>query len=132
MFGIVLSGLKPTPHTAVEAPSSEQYYQLATDIADYYIKSFSSEGTVTETATVKEHIAHEIRAAKLGEKTKREVVFNRIFIKSKKYALLQEKMAPVLNEYAWGDLLFYGTTSEPACHLMSRIHRTVTTLGEGV
>jgi DNA mismatch repair protein MutS len=42
-------------------------------------------------------------------------------------------MTPVLNEYAWGDLhLFYGTTSEPAYHLMSRINRTVTTLGEGV
>ena len=35
--------------------------------------------------------------------------------------------------FAWGDLhLFYGTTSNPAYHLMSRINRTLTTLGEGV
>ncbi len=30
VFGIVLSELTPTPCTAVEAPSSEQDYQLAT------------------------------------------------------------------------------------------------------
>jgi DNA mismatch repair protein MutS len=42
-------------------------------------------------------------------------------------------MAPVLNKYAWKDLhLFYGTTSAPAYHLMSRINRTVTVLGESV
>jgi DNA mismatch repair protein MutS len=129
----VLSVLKSKPCTAAEALSSEQNYQLSTDIADYYIKSFASEGSATEVATEKEHAAHEIRPAKLGEKTKREVVFNRIFTKSQKYALLQERMAPVLNKYAWADLnLFCGTTSEPAYHLMSRINRTVTALGEGV
>jgi DNA mismatch repair protein MutS len=133
VLGIVLSGLKCTPCTAAEAPSSEKNYRLATAIADYYIKSFPSEGSAMEVATEKEHAAHEIRPAKLGDKTKREVVFNRIFTKSKKYALLQEKMLPVLNEYAWGDLhLFYGTTSAPSYHLMSRINRTVTVLGEGV
>ena len=133
VFAIMLSGIKPALCAATEAPAAEQNYQLATDIADYYIKSFPSEGRDTEAATVKEHAAYEIRPARLGEKTKREVVFNRIFTKSKKYALLQEKMVPVLNEYAWGDLhLFYGTTSEPTYHLMRRINRTVTALGEGV
>jgi DNA mismatch repair protein MutS len=133
VFAIMLSGIKPALCAATEAPAAAKDYQLATDIADYYIKSFFSEGKDTEAATVKEHAAHEIRPAKLGEKTKREVVFNRIFTESKKYALLQEKTVPVLNKYAWGDLhLFYGTTSEPAHHLLSRINRTVTILGEGV
>jgi DNA mismatch repair protein MutS len=129
---IMLSGLKPVPCAAAEASAVKQDYQLATDIADYYTKSFSSEGRDTE-VTVKEHAAHEIRPARLTERNKREVVFNRLFTKSEKYALLQQKMAPVLNKYAWGDLnLFYGTTSEPAYHLLGRINRTVTILGEGV
>jgi DNA mismatch repair protein MutS len=129
----MLVGLRSAPCIAAEVPSSEQDYRLAAAIADYYIKSFPSEGGVTETETEKEHAAHEIRPAELGEKTKREVVFNSIFAKSKKYAFLQENMTPVLNQYAWGDLhLFYGTTSERASHLMSRINRTVTVLGESV
>ncbi len=133
VFTVMLSGIKPALCAAAEAPAAEQDYQLATHIADYYIKSFPSEGRDAEAATVREHAAHEIRPVKLEEKTKREVVFNRIFTKSKKYALLQENMMPVLNKYAWGDLhLFCGTTSAPTYHLLGRINRTVTALGEGV
>ena len=61
------------------------------------------------------------------------MVFNRIFTKSKSHVLLQQNMEPCLNEYTWGDLhLFCGTTSTPSHHLLSRINRTVTTLGESV
>ncbi len=129
---IALIGLLPAPYASGEVQVAKKDYQLATNIADYYIKSFPSEGKDTE-VTVKEHAAHEIRPVNLTEKTKREVVFNSLFTKSKNYAWVQQNMAPILNEYAWSDLhLFYGTTSEPAHHLMSRINRTITALGEGV
>ncbi len=131
-FLTMLVGLTPTPCVAETDQVTEKDYQLATDIADAYIRSFPSE--VEDTGlTVKEHAAHEIRPPRLTESTKRGVVFNRLFTKSKAYTLLQQKMAPILNEYVWGDLhIFYGTTSEPSYHLMSRINRTVTILGEGV
>lgn len=107
-------------------------YELATDIADHYVKSFPSEGRRTEEST-QEVKAHETQSVHLDEKKKREVVFNSIFTKSKDYTLTQEKMAPILNKYSWGDLnLFYGTTSTPAYHLMNRINRADTLLGEGV
>ena len=106
--------------------------ELATDIATHYIKSFPSEGKQEEEPD-KEKKAHEARPACLEEKKKREVVFNALFTKSGDYALLQQKMAPILNKYSWGDLkLFYGTTSTPAYHLMNRINRAHTLLGEGV
>lgn len=132
---MLLIGLKSTMYCAAEVTQlSSQNSQLARNIADCYIKSFLSEGQLTEeVATTKEHTAHTIRPPKLLEKTKREIIFNCIFTKSSKYTVLQQSMLPILNEYAWGDLcLFYGTTSEPAHHLMSRINRTVTTLGESV
>lgn len=121
-----------SPVWAQAAPSSESPYKLATDIADHYIKSFPSEVSSVE-APKKEQKAYDVRPPHLEEKVKREVVFNSIFTKSSNYALLQQKMAAILNEYAWGDLkIFYGTTSTPAYHLMSRINKTNTLLGEGV
>ena len=106
--------------------------ELATNIADYYIKSFPSEGKQEEKSG-KEKKAYEAQSVQLEEKKKREVTFNSIFAQSKDYALIQQKMAPILNKYSWGDLkLFYGTTSTPAYHLMNRINRAHTLLGEGV
>lgn len=117
---------------AEEVPPSGSPYSLATDIADCYTRSFPSEGSSTE-MPLKNQKAHETRPAHLGAKAKREVAFNRIFAKSHHYALLQQQMAPILNEYAWADLnLFYGTTATPAYHLMSRINSATTLLGEGV
>ena len=128
----MLVGLIPTPCVAEKDQATEKTYQLATDIVNTYTRSFPSEGKDTE-STVKERAAHEVRPPKLTESARHGVVFNRLFTKSKKYALLQQKMEPILNEYVWGDLhLFYGTTSEPAYHLMSCINRTRTILGEGV
>lgn len=106
-------------------------YELATDIADHYIKSFPSEGIQnSEPAKVKK--AHEAQSVHLDEKKKREVLLNAIFTKSKDYTLVQNQAMPVLNKHAWKDLhLFYGTTTTPAYHLMSRINKTDTLLGEG-
>ena len=129
---VVLAIACAFPALAQTVASADKHCELATEIADHYTKSFPSESRATE-APEKEQAAHEIRPAHLAEKVKREVVFNHIFTKSPNYALVQQKMAPVLNEYAWGDLsLFYGTTSTPAYHLMSRVNRTQTILGEGV
>jgi DNA mismatch repair protein MutS len=131
-FLILLVGLSATPRAAEENQITKANYQLATHIADAYIKSFSSEGE-DAASTVRERAVHGVRPPRLTEKTSREVVFNRIFKKSKQYALLQKKMASILNAYAWGDLhLFYGTTSTPGHHLMNRINRTATILGECV
>ena len=117
---------------AEEVPPSGSPYSLATDIADCYTRSFPSEGSSTE-MPLKNQKAHETRPAHLGAKAKREVAFNRIFAKSHHYALQQQQMAPILNEYAWADLnLFYGTPATPAYHLMSRINSATTLLGEGV
>ena len=130
--GILLVMTCACPVGAQEVSSSESSYKLATDIADHYIKSFPSEVSSLE-APKKEQKAYEVRPPHLEEKVKREVVFNSIFTKSSNYTLLQQKMAAILNEYAWGDLkIFYGTTSTPAYHLMSRINKTNTLLGEGV
>ncbi len=121
----------PCVAEAFQAP--KQANQLATDIADCYIRSFPSDEMTEEEAITHNHDIHKVRPPKLAERTKREVVFNRLFTKSAQYAWLQQNMAAILNEYAWGDLhLFYGTTSEPAYHLISRIGRTITTLGEGI
>jgi DNA mismatch repair protein MutS len=131
-FLTLLVGLSATPCAAEEDQVTEASYQLATHIADAYTKSFSSEGE-DAASTVKEHTVHGVRPPRLTEKTSREVVFNCIFKKSKQYALLRQKMTPILNAYAWGDLhLFYGTTSTPGHHLMDRINRTATILGECV
>ena len=113
----------------IEKPS------LATDIADHYIPSFytiaqaQQEAIINEAA--KEHAVHQARPAKLDVATQRKVIFNQILGKSKQLAFKQNNMEAILNEYAWNDLkLFYGTTTEPGYHLMSRINKTTTTLGE--
>ena len=121
------------PSSAEQSGSLHKDYSLATDIADHYLRSFPSEGEDPVEEPSKKKKAHKIRPAKLSEKVKREVVFNRIFTKSYIYDLVQRKMAPILNEYAWGDLkLFYGTTSTPDYHLIGHINRTTTTTGECV
>lgn len=108
---------------------------LATDIADNYIRSFASQPKQTKNdkalEATKDKGAHRVRPAKLDPATQRKVIFNQILAKSKMLALKQAHMEPILNEYAWDDLkLFYGTTSAPGYHLLARINKTITTLGE--
>ncbi len=104
---------------------------LATEIANHYTKSFP-ERTISQEKPDNDKQAHEAAPAQLGQRTRREVIFNRVFTKSENYALLEEKMQPILNKYAWPDLkLFYGTSTAPDYHLMGRINKTHTLLGEG-
>jgi len=114
------------------AQSVAQEQHLAKKILDDHIKAFPSEAS-DESVSSRKRIERDVRPPKLTEKTKREVVFNHIFAKSQRYNLLKQEMAPILNAYAWGDLhLFCGTTSVPGHHLLSRVNRTVTMLGEGM
>lgn len=115
--------------------SQSKAYNLATDISDHYTKSFVSEAKEEQeaiiTETAKERSVHQVRPAQLDAVAKRKVLFHKILAKSERLSLDQQRMEPILNEYAWDDLkLFYGTTSKPGYHLMSRINRTTTTLGE--
>ncbi|MEL6539751.1 MAG: hypothetical protein AAFP93_03205, partial [Bacteroidota bacterium] len=120
-----------TPIMLKAKPPYAEQRSLASDIADAYVKSFPSE-KINEKGSQKDWDVRSIRPPKLGDKVTREVIFNGIYTKSNSYRSLQQRMAAILNEYSWADLnLFYGTTSEPAYHLMGRINRTITTLGEG-
>ena len=117
-----------------EQQNSTKAAHLATHIADNYLKSFSSvqKEEKQEIEGKKKQLAHKNAPVSLTTATKRAVVFNNIFTKSSIYTQLQQHMAPILNQYAWGDLnLFYGTTSNPGYHLMARMNRTITTPGEG-
>ena len=108
--------------------------KLATNIADAYLKSFPSE-VIKKKGVIKkgkkfQPTQHEV--VKLSDIAKRTVVFNEIFANSSVYDLHEEKTAPLLNPYAWADLHFFcGSTTTPGYHLMSRINKTITTLGEG-
>ena len=114
----------------------DQYLNLATDIADHYIRSFTSddddERDESKAAkTTLQNLAHHTRPPKLDAATTRKVAFNAILAKSKNFDRVQQHMEAILNEYAWDDLkLFYGTPSAPGYHLLSRINRTKTALGE--
>jgi len=115
--------------------NANREYKLATDVADYYIRSFASQAEEHKEAIVaetkKDAAAHEARPAKLDVATIRKVIFNNILAKSNGLLTVQKGMESILNEYAWADLkLFYGTTTEPGYHLMSRINKTTTVLGE--
>ena len=69
---------------------------------------------------------------KLSDTARRTVVFNDVFAQSSTYDQYDKKTTGVLNPYAWKDLhLFCGSTTTPGFHLMSRINKTITTLGEG-
>ena len=106
---------------------------LATKIADAYLRSFDSDDEEQElTATEhKKAPPYQVRPPKLDEVTKRRVLFNGILAKSKNFDRVQQLMELILNKYSWDDLkLFYGTPSAPGYHLLSRINRTKTTLGE--
>jgi len=110
---------------------------LVTAIADEYIKSFSTQAEKQQDAAIaeieKDTPTHAIRPPKLGAATIRQVIFNHILAKSNQLSAVQQAMEPVLNVYAWADLkLFYGTTTNAGHHLLSRINRTTTVLGEAV
>ena len=117
------------------ARRKEKDPNLAKKIADDYIRSFTSyddERDESKAAkTTLQNPAHRIRPPKLDAATTRKVAFG-ILAESKNFDRVQQHMEAILNEeYAWDDLnLFYGTPSDPGYHLLSRINRTKTALGE--
>lgn len=116
-------------------PNNAKENKLPTSIADNYLRSFASQAEEEKEAIwaelKKDTPAHEARPAKLDIATIRKVIFTNILTKSTEISKLQQEMEPMLNEYAWNDLkIFYGTSTDPRYHLMSRINRTTTVLGE--
>lgn len=117
---------------ASATPQTPHGKPLAESVADCYMRSFPSESRGAHSKADKDRSAYDIRPAELEEKVKREVVFNSVFRKSTGYVAAEQAAPPVLNPYAWADLkLFYGTTTTPEWHLMKRVNRTLTVLGEG-
>lgn len=124
-FALCLSG-----SVTVSASSS-----IATQLANYYLKSFDNEVEKTSSKTdqaKKEKASHtDITAIHLSPRTERNIVFNEIFAKSSYYEDQYKQGNNLLNPYVWNDLhLFCGTTTTPAYHLLSRINKTITVLGE--
>ncbi len=135
----ILCSLTLTQIDAVWAntPPSTTACTLPITVGDAYIRAFDSkdlDNLDTQTAEAdNKQASHEIRPAQLDSHTIRRTIFNSILAKSAKLQAVQQQMEPILNHYAWSDLkLFYGTTTAPSYHLMSRINRTTTILGEAV
>lgn len=126
---VVWANKPPSPPTAT--------CTLPITVGDTYIRSFDSndiDNLDKQAAEAdRKQADHEIRPAQLDAHTIRKTIFNNILAKSAKLQAVQQQMEPILNPYAWSDLkLFYGTTTAPSYHLMSRINRTTTILGEAV
>ncbi|MGI2257253.1 MutS-related protein [Candidatus Cardinium hertigii] len=118
----------PTFAIAVEPSSS-----MATQLADHYLKSFAeSVKPLPKMDPSKKTKALDtaITEIDLSPRAERDVVFNKIFAKSSYYQTRYQQS--LFNPYGWHDLhLFYGTTTAPGYHFLSRINRTLTVLGEG-
>ena len=116
----------------------DQPPNLAKALADRCIKPFASDDEDEKKRNYNsqessQKPAYHIDLPKLDPATVRKIIFHFILVKSKKFDGLQQYMELILNEYAWDDLkLFSGTPSDPGYHLLSRINRTTTTLGEAV
>ncbi len=109
---------------------------LATSIANKYLKSFSIEKSVADLKIemlIEKNLHCCKRTIVLDERIKREVALSRLMGYTLQHDKLQKSMEGILNKFAWDDLkLFYGTTSSPSYNLLSRINKTITHLGEGV
>lgn len=120
-----------------ETHSSTPTCTLPISVGDAYIRSFdgnyieSSDSLAEESDNMQ--AKYEIRPPQLDSATIRRTIFNNILAKSNILHVVQQQMEPILNTHAWADLkLFYGTTTSPGYHFMSRINRTTTVLGEAV
>lgn len=103
---------------------------IVTKLSEDYLKSFVESANATpngKQGQVAKPSQTNVSQIHLSPRAQREVVFNKIFAKSSYY----QQMDNVLNRYAWHDLnLFCGTTTAPGYHLLSRLNKTVTVLGE--
>ncbi len=109
---------------------------LTTKISRHYLRSFSTTNT-SNVLTAAESFSGEEKGAflrtsnvKLAETTQRKVILRTIFSNIDANRIAADG-ALLLNNHAWSDLiLFCGASSNPAHHLLSRINRTTTRLGE--
>ncbi|WP_243519018.1 hypothetical protein, partial [Candidatus Cardinium sp. cBcalN1] len=106
--------------------------ELVTEkISRNYLRSFPillADASVLVSKTMKETM-RQTHNIKLAETTQRKIVLRTIF--SEIAANSSSPDSAILNDNAWTDLiLFCGGSSNPAYHLLSRINRTNTVLGE--
>lgn len=108
---------------------------MAIQVADYYLKSFpEAPEPLTKALFAKKAKASDtnITDVHLSPRAVRAVVFNEVFAESSYYQDQYQQAGKLLNPYAWNDLrLFCGTTTTPTYHVLSRINKTITVLGEG-
>ena len=114
-------------------PAKKQENKLAIEIADNYLRSFSSDATEEEPTKTKKKIDRNVKPPILDDFTKRKVIFHQLFSQSNNFSTVQKSNQHILNEYAWDDLkLFYGTVSDPGYHLIATLNKNITTVGESV
>ncbi|WP_342265037.1 MutS-related protein [Cardinium endosymbiont of Philonthus spinipes] len=108
---------------------------MAIQVADYYLKSFpEAPEPLTKALFAKKAKASDtnITDVHLSPRAARALVFNEVFAESSYYQDQYQQAGKLLNPYAWNDLhLFCGTTTTPTYHVLSRINKTITVLGEG-
>ncbi|WP_339043770.1 MutS-related protein [Cardinium endosymbiont of Tipula unca] len=108
---------------------------MLTQLAEFYLKSFHDEEKQkkpNKQDNDNQATVANVTELHLSPREERVVVFHEVFAKSKIYQDRHQHMGQVLNQYAWNDLhLFRGTTTTPEYHFLSRINKTITTLGEG-
>ena len=120
--------------------SAHQNSSIADPLATCYLKSFVNVAK-DQNATLKA-IDHKDTKRKndlirpndicLSPSDTRAIVFNEIFANSPRNQRAYQHMYDICNPYVWSDLhLFAGTTTTPTHHLLSRINKTLTVVGEG-
>ncbi len=140
-FIAMFFSIKTTIHASVLKPRSVQIAEiskpkLSQEIADHYIKSFgntSNKIDLKEEEINKKRKIYEVRPPELGPINKTQVIFNDIFTNSELFHILEKNMKHILNEYSWDDLkIVYGTTSAPSYHLLSKVNKTYSAMGEAI
>jgi len=139
---MVMLGQQPAMASAEVQDEKKINYMLPMAITNHYLRSFSPTLDAQEKVDKEEQSRlkkeqssdeHDVRPANLDAITLRKTIFLDILAKGNLMKETEANMAPMLNEYAWGDLkLFFGTTTEPSYNLIGRINRTKTVLGESI
>lgn len=135
---LMLLGLWHRPLIATPLHKDED--KLAIKWADGYLNSFSVDKSVTKPSAQKINPRDDKKRNKvatpteisLSPRAERALVLQEIFASSPLYQHCYGNRADQpFNPYAWNDLhLFCGTTTTPSYHLLSRINKTITVLGE--
>ncbi|TSJ80993.1 MAG: hypothetical protein NMK33_00405 [Candidatus Cardinium sp.] len=130
IFYFILS-LRCISSVWASADSRIEDESITAKVSRNYLRSFPIapiSSKVLASKTKKETILQKDKI-KLAESTQRKVILRTIF--SDIDANIPGNKEAILNSNAWTDLmLFYGGSSNPAYHFLSRINRTTTVLGE--